>query len=570
MKNQEIAQILYEIADLLELQEIKFKPQAYRNAARSIESLSEDIKAIHQRGELQKIPGIGEHIALKIEQFLETGKIDYYNKLKKEIGFDIEQLLQIPGLGPKRVKILHQKLKINSIDDLEKTIKAGKLRMIPGFGEEMEKNFLKGIEYIKTNPRRYLYAQALPIVNDVLSRLRKLPLIKKVEVAGSFRRGKETVGDLDFLATSPQPKEVIDYFTKLPDVKEVLNKGTTKSSVRLSNGLQMDLRVVKEKEFGSAMNYFIGSKEHNISLRKFALSKGYTLSEYGLFRLKDKRWIAGTTEKDIYNKLGMSYIEPELRENTGEIETSLNNKLPKLITKNDIQGVFHNHSTWSDGENSLLEMAQQAEKLGFKFISFNDHYSNLGILNPLKEKRLGAYLKEIEKVRKKVKIKVFSGIEIDIQKDGSLDLNKKWFDKIEVIVASVHTSMQMPEREMTARIIKCLENYPVTILGHPTGIEHGERAGINVNLNRVFEVCRKKNILVEINSSPLRMDLNGLQVKSAIKAKCKLVISTDAHEKSQLNFYPLGILCARRGWAEKKDILNCGNLKQIEKTLKKQ
>jgi len=569
MKNLEIAQILYEIADLLELQEIEFKPKAYKNAARSIETLSEDIEVIHKRGELKEIPGVGEHIALKIEEFLETGKIDYYNKLKKQVGFDIEQLLQIPGLGPKRVKLLHQKLKISSIDDLEKAIKTGKLRTVPGFGEETERNFLKGIEYLRTNPRRYLYAQALPIVKEILTYFRRQSFVKKIEIVGSFRRGKETVGDLDFLATSTQPEKVIELFTKMSSVKEVLNQGTTKSSVRLDNGLQVDLRVVKEKEFGSAMNYFIGNKEHNINLRKYALSKGYTLSEYGLFKLKGKAWVAGATEKEIYDKLGMDYIEPELRENTGEIETALKHQLPKLVTEKEIQGLFHNHSTWSDGSSTLLEMAQHAEKMGLKFISFNDHYSNLGIINPLNEKRLVSYLKEIEKVRKKVKIRVFSGIEIDIQKDGSLNISKESLKKLDVVVASVHTSMQMSEKEMTARIVKCLENYPITILGHPTAIQLGERPAINVNLDKIFEVCKRKNIFLEINSSPNRMDLNGFQVKAALKAGCKVVISTDAPEESQLEFYPLGVLCARRGWAEKKDVLNCKSVKEIEKELKR-
>jgi DNA polymerase (family 10) len=317
------------------------------------------------------------------------------------------------------------------------------------------------------------------------------------------------------------------------------------------------------------MNYFVGNKEHNIALRKYALSKGYTLSEYGLFKLKGKKWIAGRTEEEIYGKLKMNYIEPELRENTGEIQASLNNKLPHLITTKDIQGVFHNHSTWSDGENSLLEMAQQAEKMGLKFISFNDHYSNLGIVNPLNEKRLNAYLKEIEKVRKKVKIKVFSGIEIDIQKDGGLNISKEPLKKLDVVIASVHTSMNLPEKEMTSRILKCLENYPVTILGHPTCIQHGDRPAINLDLEKVFEVCNRKNIFLEINASPNRMDLNGLQVKAALKAGCKVVISTDAHEASQLEFYPFGVLSARRGWAEKKDVLNCKSVKEMEKELKR-
>ncbi|MEK6937637.1 MAG: PHP domain-containing protein, partial [Nanoarchaeota archaeon] len=449
MKNQEIAQLLYEIADILEIQEVPFKPQAYRNAARSIENLSEDIAAIHQRGELDQIPGVGEHIGKKIIELLKTGKLEYYTKLKKEIGFDVEQLLKVPTLGPKRIKILHKELKINSVSDLEKAIKSGKLRKLPGFGTESEKHLLEGINLIKTTPQRYMYASAIPIVKEITAYFKKQPFVKKIEVAGSFRRGKETIGDLDFLVISTQPEKVIQLFIKYPEVKEVLAKGSTKGSIRLRSGMQVDLRVVNEKEFGSAMNYFIGNKEHNIALRKLALSKGYTLSEYGLFQLKGKKWIAGRTEQEIYDKLGMDYIEPELRENTGEIEASLKHQLPNLITPKDIKGVFHNHSAWSDGRNTLLEMAQSAERMGFKFISFNDHYSNIGIINPLNEKRLPGYLKEIEKVRKKVKIKVFLGVEIDIQKDGTLNLPISKLKQFDIVIAALHTSLQLPEKEMT-------------------------------------------------------------------------------------------------------------------------
>ncbi|MFH0700938.1 MAG: DNA polymerase/3'-5' exonuclease PolX [Candidatus Woesearchaeota archaeon] len=569
MKNQEIAQLLYEIADILEIQEVPFKPQAYRNAARSIENLSEDIAAIHQRGELDQIPGVGEHIGKKIIELLKTGKLEYYTKLKKEIGFDVEQLLKVPTLGPKRIKILHKELKINSVSDLEKAIKSGKLRKLPGFGTESEKHLLEGINLIKTTPQRYMYASAIPIVKEIIAYFKKQPFVKKIEVAGSFRRGKETIGDLDFLVISTQPEKVIKLFIKYPEVKEVLAKGTTKGSVRLRNGMQVDLRVVKEKEFGSAMNYFIGNKEHNIALRKFALSKGYTLSEYGLFKLKGKKWVAGRTESEIYDKLKMDYIEPELRENTGEIEASQKHQLPKLITPKDIRGLFHNHSTWSDGENSLLEMAQQAEKMGFQFISFNEHYSNIGIVNPLNEKRLSGYLKEIEKVRKKVKIKVFSGIEIDIQKDGTLNLSLSKLKQFNIVIAALHSSLQLPEKEMTERVCKALKNYPIHILAHPLCGQFGKRPPIQLNLEKVFAVCKRKNIFLEINSSPQRMDLNGINVKAALKAGCKLVLSTDAHDVHQLETYPLGVLCARRGWLEKKDVMNCWEMKKIEKELKK-
>src|SRR3989344_5178807 len=366
MKNDLVIKILNNIADILELQDVPFKPIAYRKAAQTIESLSEDVEEIYIRGELLNLPSIGEHIGRKIEEIIKTGKLQYYEELKKEVPIDLEELGRIPFLGPKKIKILYQELKIKNVKDLEKALQEHKLLKIKGFGEETEKTLLKGIEFLKTNPQRFLYAQALPYVTKIQELLRKQSFVHKVEVAGSFRRGKETVGDLDFLVISSEPFKVMHIFTTMPGVQEVLVKGETKSSVRLSNGLQVDLRVVQEKEFGSAMNYFIGSKEHNVALRTYALTKGYTLSEYGLFRVKGRKWVAGRTEEDIYQKLKMTYIEPELRENTGEIEAALQGRLPKLITNKDIKGIFHNHSTWRDGHNSLFEMAQKAEQLGFK------------------------------------------------------------------------------------------------------------------------------------------------------------------------------------------------------------
>lgn len=569
MKNLLIAKILNNIADILELQGVNFKPQAYRKAALSVEGLAEDIKEVYERGELQIISGVGASIAEKIEEIINTGKLQYYEKLKKEIEIDLEELKAIPGLGPKKIKILYQKLKVKNVHDLEAAIKTGKLQQLPGFGEETAQNLLRGIEFFKSNPHRFLYAQALPIVNQIIERLKKNPVVTKIEVAGSFRRGKETVGDLDLLVSSTQPEKVMQAFVTLPDVKDILAQGTTKSSIRLSNGLQVDLRVVKETEWGSALLYFIGSKDHNVELRKLALSKGYTLNEYGLFTVNGKKWIAGKTEEDIYKKLGLDYIEPELRENTGEIKAAQEHKLPVLITAKDIQGIFHNHSTWSDGNNSLLEMAQKAEQLGFKFISFNDHYGPVGITNPLNEKRLQGYLKEIEKVRKKVGIKVFSGVEIDILKDGTLPLSPTKLKQLDVVVASVHVALKMNEAEMTKRVCSVLENYPVNILGHPTDRLINIREPIPLNLEKVFETAAQHKVLMEINASPARMDLDGMKIKAARQAGCKFALSTDAHAVEHLSGYPYGVLMARRGWLEKKDVINCWDVGKIEKVMGK-
>ena len=569
MKNLEIVRILNNIADILELQEVQFKPQAYRKAALSIESLTEDIEEVYQRGELQEIPGVGKAIAEKITEIIKTGKLKYYEQLKKEVDVDIEHLNEIPSLGPKKIKVLYKKLGVKTVADLEKVCKEKKVQQLEGFGEKTQQAFLEGIEVLKIRPKRFLYAQAVPMVNYLKEHLSHSKAVEALEVAGSFRRGKESVGDLDFLAISSKPETVMNAFTSLKDIKDVLAKGTTKSSIRLTNGMQIDLRVVGKKEFGSAMNYFIGSKEHNVELRKLALSKGYTLSEWGLFTLKGKKWIAGRTEEEIYQKLGLRYIEPELRENRGEILAAQQNTLPHVVTVKDINGVFHNHSIWSDGSNSLLEMAQKAEELQFKFISCNDHYGHIGITNPLNEKRLKGYLSEIEKVRKKVGIRVFSGVEIDILKDGTLPLSAKLLQQLDVVVASVHVALKMPEAEMTARVCKALDNYPINILGHPTDRLLNIREPLALNLDQVFETAKRNKVFLEINSSPQRMDLSGDKIKSALDVGCQFALSTDAHSLDGLTSYPYGVLSARRGWLEKKDLLNCWNLEKIEKVLRK-
>ncbi|MDP3734273.1 MAG: helix-hairpin-helix domain-containing protein, partial [Nanoarchaeota archaeon] len=438
MKNLELAKLFRTIANMLEMQKVPWKPHAYRTAAQSIESLSEDIADIAQRGELQKIPGIGEHIAVKIEEFLKTGTLQYYQKLKKEVKVDVESLLSIPHLGPQKMKQLYAKLGVKNVKDLEKALAKGKVRQLPGFGAKTEQILVEGIDIVKKRPHRFLYIHAQPVVEKITKALQKVAAVQQIEVAGSFRRGKETVGDLDFLVVSSKPEQVMKAFTSLPEVTKVIARGITKSSVLLDYNLQIDLRVVTEKEFGSALLYFIGNKEHNIELRKIALQKGYTLSEYGLFTIKGKKWIAGRTEQEVYTKLGLPYIEPELRENRGEIAAAYTKKLPMLLKVNNIQGMFHNHTTWTDGNNTLLEMAQKAEELKWKFISFNDHYGPIGITNPLNEKRLPQYLKEIDKVQKKVSIRVFSGVEIDILKDGSLPLSSSKLKQLDVVVASVH------------------------------------------------------------------------------------------------------------------------------------
>jgi len=567
MKNLELAKIFNNLADILELQEVRWKPQAYRKAAQSLESLTEDIAEIAEKGRLEDISGIGEHIAAKIQEYLKTGKIKVYEKLKKEVKVDIEGLNEIPGLGPQKIRLLYRKYGVKNIKDLQKLIKQKKIPHIPGFGKKTEELLTEGIKFVQSRPQRFLYIQAYPLVQEIINDFKKLPEVKKIEVAGSFRRGKETIGDLDFLVISEQPAKVMQHFTSLSDIKKIISKGTTRSSIRLKNNLQVDLRVVKEKEFGSALLYFIGNKQHNVALRKLALKQGYTLSEYGLFKVKGKQWVAGKTEEEIYRKLGLQFIPPEIRGNRGELEAAAKNKLPQLITK--VNGFFHNHTNYSDGNNSLLEMAQKAEQLKFKFISFNDHFGPLGIYNPLDEKKLDIYLKEIEKVRKKVNLHIFSGIEIDILKDGTLPLSAKKLRDLDVVIAAVHSATRQPSAQMTKRICTALDNYPLDILAHPTDRLIQKRPALNLDLNKVFECAKKNGVFLEINCSPRRMDLNGENIRSAINAGCKFALSTDAHDISHLDFASLGLNLARRGWAEKKDVLNCWSLPKIEKALQR-
>ncbi|MDP3989927.1 MAG: DNA polymerase/3'-5' exonuclease PolX [archaeon] len=570
MKNLEVAKLLYNIADILELQDVQWKPQAYRKAAQSIESLGEDIAQIHKKGKLEQIPGVGKNIAEKIAEFLEKGKLQYYDQLKKQVKVDIEGLNEIPSLGPKRIKILYKKLGIKTVKDLEKAIRNKALQRLEGFGEKIEQSLLEGIEIVKHRPKRFLYIHAMPIVEEIKIILQKQPFISKVEVAGSFRRGKETIGDLDFLVVSSQPEKVMNIFTSIPDVKKVLAKGLTKGSVILSNGMQVDLRIVHPGEFGSALLYFIGNKEHNVALRKLALKRGYSLSEYGLFTVKEKKWVAGKTEEEVYKKLKLQYIPPEIRRDQGEIDAALKKKIPTLIEEKDVKGMFHNHTIWSDGANSLLEMAKKAESLKWKFISFNDHFGNVGITKPLDERRLVKYLAEIEKVRKKVGLKVFSGVEIDILKDGTLPLPAKKLKELDVVIASVHTSLKMSSSEMTKRICSALENYPINILGHPTDRLLNERQPLQFNLETVFETAKKSGVFLEVNGSPSRMDLSGELIKQAKDIGCKFAFGSDAHDLNHLEFSKKSsILMARRGWLETKDVLNSWTFPRIEKMLKR-
>ncbi len=566
-KNAQVAALLYKIADLLEIQGALWKPQAYRKAAHSVETYPDDIANVAKEGKLKDIPGVGEHIAQKIEDYLKTGRLTYFEKLKKEMPV-AEELFHLEGIGPKTIKLLYQKLKVKTLADLKKAAQQGKISTIPGMGEKKQQQMLEGIGRLQTRvPHRFLLGEAAPMVGDLVNALKKVPGIENVTPAGSYLRGKETVGDVDLLIVGKNHRKIMDSFVAMKDVARVLAHGESKSSIRLSNGLQVDARVVSQNQYGSALQYFTGSKDHSVALRKFALKKGLTLSEYGLFTVKGKKLVAGKTEEEIYKKLSMQWMPPEMRENRGEIGLALKHQVTKLVELKDINGDFQTQTTWSDGAHSIEEMAKTAKQLGWKFITITDHVGGIGIAHPLDEKRLVQQAAEIDKAQKKVGIRIFKGAEIDITKKGELALSTAACKKLDVVLMSIHSAFRMSSMEMTKRICAAMENYPVNVFGHPTGRLINQREGVEFDTDKVFETAKERGVFLEINGQPSRMDLADVHVMAARERGCSFAISSDAHSKEQLEYVKYGVINARRGWLEKRHVLNTRSVAQVEKML---
>jgi len=569
MKNQEIAKIFYEIADYLEMEEVAFKPYAYQKAAITLETLEEDVEEIYKRGGLEalmKIPGVGESIALKIEEYLKTGKIKYYEEFKKKTPVNLEELMAVEGMGPKKAKVLYQKLRIRNLKDLERAAKSHKISPLFRFGEKTEKNILEGIAFLKRSKGRFLLGEILPKVKEVYEKLKSLKEVQKVDWCGSVRRMKETIGDVDFLVISSKPERVMDFFTSLSGIVKIWGKGTTKSSVRMKEGFDMDIRVVPKRSYGSALQYFTGSKEHNIALRKIAIDKGLKLSEYGLFRGPKK--IAGESEEEIYKKLGIEWIPPEIRENQGEIEAALEKKLPKIIDYNDIKGDLHCHSKWDGGTNSIGELVEMAKKMGYQYLGISDHTKFLRIEHGLDERKLALQRKEIDKINERLKVKdirfkVLQGCEANILNDGSIDIKDETLKKLDYVIAGVHSNFKMAREKMTERIIRAMKNPNVDIISHPTGRILKRRDEYQIDFDKILRVTKETGTILEINSYPERLDLNAENIRRAKEAGVKMVIDTDSHHKDQMRFIEFGIAQARRGWAEKEDIINTQPLEKL-------
>lgn len=578
--NQDIAHILEEMAMLYEMDDVPFKPRAYENAAHAVESLDEELRDMYKKGgfkALDAIEGIGTGIASHIEEILTKKHFKEYERLKRKMPVDVTGIAAVEGVGPKMVKTLWKKLKIQTISDLEKAARAGKIRNLPHFGEKSEEKIIRGIEFLKKSGGRRVLGFILPEARKIESMIRSFEGVKDAVVAGSLRRRKETIGDLDILATSANQKKVMEQFIRLPFIDHVYGRGLTKTNVRLKNGMDADLRVVPEKSFGAALNYFTGSKEHNIALREIAIKKGWKLNEYGLFDArgsgKNKKWthIAGETEEGLYKKLGLRYIEPEMREMTGEIDAARENKLPHLIDYGDLKGDLQVQTDWTDGENSIEEMARAAKEAGLKYIVITDHTKGLAMTGGSDEKKLLKQMEEIDRLNAKfkdLKFKILKGAEVNIRKDGTLDIEDEALAKLDVVGAAVHSHFTLPRKEQTARIIHAMENPHVDIIFHLTGRIIHTREPVDADVDEVIKHAKRTGTILEIDAYPVRLDIKDEYIRKCVEAGVKMSIDSDAHSTKHFHYLEFGIAQARRGWVEKEDIINAWPVEKMLTMLK--
>lgn len=562
MKNLEIAKILRSIAQILEIKgENPFRIRAYERGSQVISEI-DNIEDYAHKDTLTEIGGIGVDLASKIKEYLATGKIKFYQELKKEIPEGVLEMLSIPSLGPKTVKLIYEKLKIKEISTLEKFAKRGKLLGLEGIKEKTVENILKGIDLVKKGRERIDIASAWDIADKFLESLNKIKECQKISVAGSLRRMKETIKDIDILVSSTKPNRVMQVFCSCPDVKEVIAQGSTKASVISKEGVQVDVRVVEPNSFGAALMYFTGSKNYNIKLRTLAVRRGLKVNEYGVFSAKGKgakakKNLASKTEKEIYDLFKMQYIEPELREDNGEIEAALRNKLPKLIESGDIKGDLHAHTNYSDGSNSVEEMAVACKKKGYEYVALTDHSQSLRIANGLTVSDLRRKKKEIDKINKKIKnFTILYGTEVEIDSSGNIDYNKDILDEFDIVIAAIHSGFKQSKEQLTKRIVRACQDPHVDIIAHPTGRLWGTRDSYDINLDEVFKAAKDTNTILEINAFPDRLDLGDALIRIARDKGVRFVIATDSHAIEHLNYIKFGVAMARRGWLEKENVIN--------------
>ncbi len=571
MRNIEIARLFNEIADFLEVKdENPFRVRAYRRAAQAVEGLSEDIAAVVGRGALLDVPGIGKDLAAKIQEYLTQGKIGHLEDLRKEIPAGVIDLMGIHGVGPKTAKHLYEQVGVDSVEKLEELAKAHKLAGLPGIKAKTEENILKGIAIWRGGRERTPLGTALVLAEAVLEKLRGLSAVDQIEAAGSLRRMKETVKDIDILVTSTEPGRIMEVFCGLPNVAEVLAHGETKSSIRLREKIQVDLRVVEPDCFGAALQYFTGSKQHNIRVRELAQRKGLKVSEYGVFSEKTNRRAAGRTETEVYEAVGLPFIPPELREDGGEIEAALEGRLPTLVSVEEIRGDLQMHTTWSDGAHTLEELANGVRAKGYQYMAVTDHSKSATVAGGMKDEQVLQMVAEVRSLNKRKKdFRVLAGCEVDIKGDGSLDFPEEILRQLDMVLVSVHSRFKMTREEMTARIVRAVQHPLVHILAHPTGRLIGERGAYEVDMEAILTAARAAGTAVEINASPSRLDLNDLHARRAKELGILVAINTDAHTISQLDYMRFGVSVARRGWLTAGDVLNTLSEKQLVSWLEK-
>ncbi len=584
MENVEIAHLLSKYAELLQIQGADlFRIQAYRNAARTIESLSQPVAQLLDQGKdlkKLKLPGIGKNMSEHIEEIVKTGSLTSLQNLRKEIPATLDELLEIEGLGPKRTKQLFKKLGISSIKKLEQAIDSGKVEALPGFGKKSAEKIRLALQNSAKHPKRFKLMDADQLVRPLIEYLRKADNIEQLEVAGSYRRRMETVGDIDILAASDNAKAIMQRFQTYPEVERVLAAGTTRGTVILRSGLQVDLRILPRRSYGAALHYFTGSKAHNIAVRTLGVERGLRISEYGIFRVpkgkkaektgvEEGERIGGVNEEDVFQAVDMDWVPPELREDRGEIQAAQKHQLPNLIVLDDTRGDLHLHSKWTDGNSTIVEMVRACKERDYQYCAITDHSKAVQVAGGLSAEDFKRQFDEIEEARAKVRgITVFTGCEVDILPDGSLDLPDDVLERLDVVVAAVHFKMDMNQSEMTQRVLKALAHPTITILAHPTGRLINEREPLAIDLEQIFQAAKEHDVAVELNAQPDRLDLNDPHLLRAREIGVKVAINTDAHNTEQLHFMRYGIDQARRGWLEKRHVLNAMTQPQLEKWFK--
>lgn len=570
MTNKEIAFLFRQIANILQIKgENAFRVISYNRAAETIENYPHELEELYHVNPklLVGIPGIGESLREKIEEMLKTGQLKFYEKLLKTFNKGLLTLLEIRGLGPKKVKLLYEELGIDSIEDLKKAAKSHKIKDLPRMGKKSEAQIFAAIEDFEKYQKRSLLSDALEAAERYLAYLRENPLIIRAQYAGSLRRRKETIGDLDLLVVGKDHKKISDYFCAYNLVDKVIAKGDTKSSIILQGGMQVDLRVLDENEFGAALHYFTGSKEHNVALRDRAKKMGLKISEYGIF--KGAKKIGGKTEEEVFKKTGLPYIDPEIRENRGEIEAAHLGKLPVLIRLEDLKGDLHVHTNWSDGHETLENMVEAAREKGFSYIAISDHSKSLRVANGLDEKRILAQIKEIDDLNQRISnFTILKGAEVDILEDGTLDFPDEILAKLDIVIGSVHSKFNLSKNTQTNRVIKAIQNHYLTILGHPTGRLLNQRNPIQIDMEAIIDMAKKYHKILEINANPYRLDLNDLNIKLAKEKGLLMAINSDSHSISNFDLLKYGIYTARRGWIEKTSVINTRNIDDLKKIIR--